>query len=436
MSDMVIRARGLGKEYHLGRAVQNHKTFGDTLGDVFLTPVRRLRNVLAGRSAADHGESIWALRDLSFDVERGEVLGVIGRNGAGKSTLLKILSRITDPTEGYVDIRGRIASLLEVGTGFHRELTGRENIFLNGTILGMRKRELDRKFDEIVEFAGVARFVDTPVKHYSSGMYLRLAFAVAAHLEPEILLVDEVLAVGDAEFQKKCLGKMSEVAATGRTVLFVSHNMAAVNRLCSRTLWLEDGRLEREGPTADIVSAYLVSGAGTDGQMSWPEGIANDGIDEFRLYQVEVWQDPGEPTATLDVRRPFVVELRYAITARLPYCRVGFRLCTSDGLVLFEAYDSDEPDHSGPRAPGEYVACCEVPGDLLNAGRYLLTVNAGVPRIKNFLFMEGVLVLDVADTGAVGSHMGTRRLGVIRPRLRWEIESGRRTPSVSVAGGG
>jgi lipopolysaccharide transport system ATP-binding protein len=258
MSEAAICVEGLGKKYRIGEKHERYKTLRDTLADAAFRPFRAIRSWIYP-NGDDHKSSdniVWALRDVSFDIKRGEVVGVIGRNGAGKSTLLKILSCITEPTEGHADIHGRVGSLLEVGTGFHPELTGRENIYLNGAILGMKKAEIDRKFDEIVAFAEVEKFIDTPVKHYSSGMHVRLAFAVAAHLEPEILLVDEVLAVGDLAFQQKCLGKMGDVARGGRTILFVTHQMNQIRRLCERCIWLDGGRVRRTGPTAEAVSAY------------------------------------------------------------------------------------------------------------------------------------------------------------------------------------
>ncbi len=259
MSDIAISVRNVSKQYHIGAAQPEYRTFRDTLADAVTGPFRRAKQLFTGQtdSAAGLSESIWALKDISFDVKKGEVVGIIGRNGAGKSTLLKILSRITTPTTGEVRYKGRLGSLLEVGTGFHPELTGRENIYLNGAILGMTRAEINRKFDEIVDFSGVEKFLDTPVKHYSSGMGVRLAFAVAAHLEPEILVVDEVLAVGDAEFQKKSMGKMSEVASEGRTVLFVSHNMAAVHNLCKSGILLDEGSLQELGQVTDVVQSYL-----------------------------------------------------------------------------------------------------------------------------------------------------------------------------------
>src|SRR5688572_23632470 len=286
MSDVVIRAEGLGKKYSIGHNAERERyvALRDVISRNMRGFARSARDMLSGRPiiAGDEIEEFWALKDVDFEVQQGEVVGIIGANGAGKSTLLKVLSRITEPSVGRVTIEGRVASLLEVGTGFHPELTGRENIFLNGAILGMRRGEIMRKFDEIVAFAEVERFIDTPVKRYSSGMYLRLAFSVAAHLEPEILLVDEVLAVGDASFQRKCIGKMSDVAGEGRTVLFVSHNMAAVRSLTERTVWLDRGALVEVGPTSDVVSRYL---AATD--LAIGSGVVDLNSEEFRR---DVWK--------------------------------------------------------------------------------------------------------------------------------------------------
>src|SRR6266480_6383227 len=274
MSDIAIRVENLGKMFRIGGKSERYKTFRDTLAGFF-------RKTGARRQAKD--EPFWALKDVSFEIKRGEVVGVIGRNGAGKSTLLKVLSRITEPTKGSAEIHGRVGSLLEVGTGFHPELTGRENVYLNGAILGMHRSEIEKKFDEIVAFAEVEKFIDTPVKHYSSGMYLRLAFAVAAHLEPEILLVDEVLAVGDARFQRKCLDKMQDVGKQGHTVLFVSHNMPAITRLCPRTILLDQGRVLSDGPSHQVASEYLSGGMGTTAVRQWPEMSKAPGNEIVRL---------------------------------------------------------------------------------------------------------------------------------------------------------
>lgn len=278
MSQPIITVEGLGKAYRIGLKIDKNQTFRDALAGAFTSPLKRLKARIGEPTGAD--DTFWAIKDINFEVQQGEVVGLIGRNGAGKSTLLKVLSRITEPTEGQARLRGRVASLLEVGTGFHPELTGRENIYLNGAILGMRKSEIDRKFDQIVEFAEVSKFLDTQVKRYSSGMYVRLAFAVAAHLEPEILIVDEVLAVGDASFQKKCLGKMGDVAKDGRTILFVSHNMDAVASLCSHTLMLQGGRIGPRTPTDEGIKNYM--------------SLSNDG-NELPLKDKPRWQNRKRP---------------------------------------------------------------------------------------------------------------------------------------------
>ncbi len=415
MSEIAVRAEGLGKQYRLGMRRVRYSSLRASIMQALTTPFRR--------RVANPPGAFWALRDVSFEIKRGEVVGIIGRNGAGKSTLLKILSRITEPTTGQAEIHGRVGALLEVGTGFHPELTGRENIYLNGAILGMTRREIQSKFDEIVAFAEIEKFMDTPAKHYSSGMYMRLAFAVAAHLEPETLLVDEVLAVGDAEFQRKCLGKMQDVAHSGRTVLFVSHNMAAINRLCERTLWIDSGQLRLQGPTESVVSRYLTSWAVQAGEQRWVEGLANPGEQTFKFLAVRVRTGAGEITPKLDVRKPFWIELDYALTKRLPFVRVGFVLSTVQGVPVFEMYDSDDARFAGAREPGQYRLRCEVPGDLLNTDRYLLSLNAGLPNVRNLAYAEGVLSFDIEDAGAVGSHIVERREGVIRPRLYWQRET-------------
>src|SRR5512138_3373878 len=309
-----IRVEHLGKRYRIG-AAQTKFRYGmlrDVLVDVAMSPVRLL-NALAGKGMRGSTATsyIWALDDVSFDVEEGRVLGIVGRNGAGKSTLLKVLSRVTEPTKGAVTVRGRVGSLLEVGTGFHPELTGRENIYMNGAILGMRRAEIERKFDEIVAFAEVEKFIDTPVKHYSSGMYLRLAFGVAAHLEPEILVIDEVLAVGDAAFQKKCLGKMGDVARAGRTVLFVSHNMGAIQQLCSRAILLNEGKIVVDDSTGAVVSKYLTMGVTQHGERLWPDIHEAPGDNLARLRGVRVLDRDKKICTSFDVRDPVAIEVEY-----------------------------------------------------------------------------------------------------------------------------
>jgi len=411
MSNVAVQVAGLGKQYQIGDR-PHYNSLRDLLMNAVTRPFRR--------GGADAKRAPFAaLDDVSFEIQRGEVIGLIGRNGAGKSTLLKILSRITEPTTGTARLAGRVGSLLEVGTGFHPELTGRENIFLNGAILGMRKAEIVRKFDEIVEFSEIAKFLDTPVKHYSSGMYMRLAFAVAAHLETEILLVDEVLAVGDAQFQRKCLGKMGDVSSQGRTIVFVSHSMGAIARLCGQSLWLDHGKVVSYGATHDVIAKYLASNSMDRGEVEWPEGIAQAGTDEFKLFAMRIHGQDGGISATVDARCSFTVSFDYEIRKALPYCRVGFVLSTADGTVVFDSYDSDDPANQGRRPPGRYSLRCEVPGHLLLPGQYMLSAAAGMPGLKTLLWEENVLSMTVEDTNALGDVLA-RPVGIIRPKLSWK----------------
>jgi lipopolysaccharide transport system ATP-binding protein len=414
-ANVVIDVAGLGKRYRLGSTPGGYQTLRDAIASMFV----RLRR----RAPAESTETIWALRDVSFQVGRGQVLGIIGRNGAGKSTLLKVLARVTEPTEGEALIRGRVGSLLEVGTGFHPELSGRENVYMNGAILGMRRAEIDRKFDEIIEFAEVERFVDTPVKRYSSGMYLRLAFAVAAHLEPEILIVDEVLAVGDAEFQRKCLGKMSSVAQEGRTVLFVSHNMSAILRLTERCLVLESGRIAIDGPTAQAVETYLTAGQAASGERVW-DGAATDPENPFRPLALRVLDGRGRIVDSVSCLEPFSVEFEYELRAEVTGLRVGLYLTTSRGDPVFTTFDTDAAERFESwttRPAGRYVSRCRFPANLLNGGAFALGVNASAFRIRSFFSDERALTLTVDATGAPGSHWAEPRGGPLRPALAWDI---------------
>jgi len=419
MSHVAIRAVNLGKRYRLGAQVD---TYG-TLRDVLARGVSRLFR--RSEAPAVSKEYIWALKDVSFEVPHGQVLGIIGRNGAGKSTLLKILSRVTEPTEGYAELRGRVGSLLEVGTGFHPELTGRENIYLNGAILGMRRAEIDRKFDEIVAFAELEKFIDTPVKRYSSGMYVRLAFAVAAHLEPEILVVDEVLAVGDAAFQRKSLGRMNEVAQEGRTVLFVSHNMSAILHLTQRAIVLDQGRVVFDGPTPEAVDFYMSSALTRSGERRWlPEEVPASAY-PFRPVALRVKDVRGRVTDTVRSTEPITVEFEYALEAPIQGLRVGIYLLSMRGEYVFTSFDVDDTEafaRWAQRPAGRYVSRCIIPADLLNGGRYLLSVNASVFRVKRYFFEEYVAGFHVDATGAPGSQWPETRAGLIRPRLAWEIE--------------
>jgi lipopolysaccharide transport system ATP-binding protein len=413
-----IEVHGLSKQYRLGEMQAAYGTLRESL-------VHAVRRVTRQERHASR-EDIWALQDVSFEVQEGEVLGVIGRNGAGKSTLLKILTRITTPTVGRAEIRGRVGSLLEVGTGFHPELTGRENIYLNGAILGMKRREIQQKLPEIVDFSGVSQFLDTPVKRYSSGMYVRLAFSVAAHFESEILLVDEVLAVGDAEFQARCLGRMEDLGDTGRTVLFVSHNMQAVSQLCDRALLFEDGRVVLDGPSEEVVARYLQTSAGAGSSRTWSEGEA-PGDDLVRLRSVRIVDHEGDRVDYVDVRRPVGVELGFTVLDGggppvVPKIKV-----TTGGQIAFNAMDVDAR-WGEPSQPGEYVATAWIPGNLLNEG--LIWVDAAVcsidsPKLHHHVSVHEAVSFHVQDPAEGDSSRGTftgQWRGVVRPLLEWTAE--------------
>lgn len=368
-------------------------------------------------------DALLALRDVNFTVEQGDALGIIGRNGAGKSTLLKILSRVTAPTTGKVKVKGRIASLLEVGTGFHPELTGRENIQLNGAILGMSSAEIRRKFDEIVNFAEVEKFIDTPVKRYSSGMYVRLAFAVAAHLEAEILVMDEVLAVGDAEFQKKCLGKMGDVTQQGRTVLFVSHNMGAVTRLCRHAVWLEAGSVALMGDAIDVTNQYLVTGAGMTSQRHWDSPEKAPGDDVARLKSVRALSDGGVSDA-VDIRKPVVIEMEYWNYKPEADLLAAFSFINEQGQILFVSADFNG---DGVKRPGVHRARCSVPGNLFAEGRISVVAEVSTrhPVYQiHFLEWDSVCfnVIDQGQPGSVRADWGRNIPGLLRPALHWESE--------------
>jgi lipopolysaccharide transport system ATP-binding protein len=425
MSDIVIRVENLGKRYRIGTAPEHYKTLRDTLVAVVSAPVRRLRRGTSESKAGTNASIIWALRDITFEVPRGKVLGIVGRNGAGKSTLLKILSRVTEPTEGSAEILGRVGSLLEVGTGFHPELTGRENIYLNGAILGMKRAEIERKFDEIVAFSEVEQFIDTPVKRYSSGMYLRLAFAVAAHLEPEILVVDEVLAVGDAEFQRKCMGKMSDVAQAGRTVLFVSHNMSAILRLTEETMVLDKGRLVYHAPTPQAVDYYMAAGFTGAGEKVWEAGEIPAEAAPFRPLVLRLLDHKGVVADTLRSTETITVEVEYALDQPITGLRVGIYLLTMRGEYVFTSFDLDDPEQFeklGVRQAGHYISRCIIPANTLNEGRYVLAVNASSFKVKRYFWDDHALAFTVDAIGAPGKHWPEPRLGPLRPALEWVIE--------------
>jgi lipopolysaccharide transport system ATP-binding protein len=420
MNDFAIRIENLSKMYKIGvvdeglSTSNRYRTLSESVGEAF----KRRKPVQKAH--------IWALKDISFDVRRGQVLGIVGRNGAGKSTLLKILSRVTEPTTGSVEIHGRVGSLLEVGTGFHPELTGRENIYLNGAILGMKRAEIDRKYDEIVEFSEVAKFIDTPVKRYSSGMYLRLAFAVAAHLEPEILVVDEVLAVGDAEFQRKCLGKMSDVAQEGRTVLFVSHNMSAVLRLTEEAIVLDKGKLAYRAATPEAIDFYMSAGFSDSGERIWsPEEVPTDTY-PFQPIALRLRDGRERVVDTLRSTERATIEIEYRLKQPVSGLRVGLYLLTLRGEYVFTSFDTDDAvqfEQHSTRQPGHYLSRCTIPPDLLNEGRYVLAVNASVFRVKRYFWDDHALAFNVDATGAPGKQWPEPRMGPVRPALDWSIES-------------
>jgi len=411
MSDTVIRVENLGKKYTIGHQGKGYGSFREMLS----SRVRRLWTP-GDPTRSDSQEEFWALQDVNFEVQRGDCLGIIGRNGAGKSTLLKILSRITEPTTGRITIRGRVASLLEVGTGFHPELTGRENIFLNGVILGMKRKEIQRKFDEIVAFAEVEKFLDTPVKHYSSGMYVRLAFAVAAHLDPEILVVDEVLAVGDAAFQKKCLGKMEDVAAKeGRTVLFVSHTMSAIVSLCHRVLWLAQGKTVDVGEPNAMVCRYLLAGAEKSGEIQIPPEKNPD--PRFCLQALRLRNELGEVTAVFDVLKPILLEIDYNVSTYIADLEMSLRITHSSGIIVCSSDRSQSLKH--PLRMGSNCVSVQIPALFLVPGMYSLSLAAHVPAKEILGFYEDLLSLEIEETGSpMAIHHG-RNYGMVFTNWTW-----------------
>jgi len=429
MSDVAVRCEGLGKQYRVGER-ERYKALRDTLTDVMYAPARRLRSLLKGgangTSTNGHERTFWALKDVSFEIKHGEVVGIIGRNGAGKSTLLKILSRITRPTEGYVNIRGRVGSLLEVGTGFHPELTGRENIYLNGAVLGMRRAEIQRKFDEIVAFAETEQFIDTPVKRYSSGMYVRLAFAVAAHLEPEVLVVDEVLAVGDASFQKKCLAKLENVGQAGRTVFFVSHNIQSIQRLCQRAILLDGGRVMSDGPAHEVTGRYLSSGTHSRAVREWADVRNAPGDEAVRLRAVRVKTDEGEVAETFDIRSAVNIEVEFNVLEPGVVIVPNVHFYTQDGVCAFVLFDNDAGWKQRPRDCGTYRSRVRVPQNYLSEGGMVLgaalstmdplTVHCHVCDVVTFQ------VIDKLEGDSARGEFAGHVPGVVRPMLLWSTE--------------
>lgn len=427
MQELAIRAHKVTKQYSIGLPEERAASLPEAVVRAVTAPFRRMQR----QSDSDRERSeLWALKDVSFEIPQGQVVGVIGRNGAGKSTLLKILSRITDPSSGEVDLYGRVASLLEVGTGFHPELTGRENIFLNGAILGMARAEIARKFDEIVAFSEIERFLDTPVKRYSSGMYTRLAFAVAAHLDPEILLVDEVLAVGDASFQRKCLGKMGEVAQAGRTVVFVSHNLGAVQSLCQRVIWLQHGRLVEVGPSSSVIAKYLSAGAErTEDGVTW-SGASAPECPELALRRVRLLDQLGTPRTTFRTDDEILVEMDYDVKQPVRGMRLSFFVVTDMGEVAFCSCSHNLTQSL--QNPGSYTAYCTVPARLLNRRKYYTKVGADVPGVRVFWEAKECLPFHVDGVSYHGSSYDEVHPGTVCPQLEWSIRS-RETPELRVA---
>jgi lipopolysaccharide transport system ATP-binding protein len=421
MSDIAITVDGLGKRYRITHKRDPYGRLTESLWNAARAPLDRVR----GRPNQT-AEWIWALRDVSFELRRGDVVGVIGRNGAGKTTLLKVLSRITEPSAGSATLRGRVGSLLEVGTGFHPELTGRENVFMSGAVLGMRRAEIKRKFDEIVEFAGIEPFLDTPVKRYSSGMQVRLGFAVAAHLETEILFVDEVLAVGDAEFQKKCLGKMSEIGQAGRTVIFVSHSMPAMLRLCDRAVLLDQGRVVTAGPTHAVVRTYLESDLGRTSERRWDDPATAPGDDVARLRSVRVLQG-GCGVDELDITQPLEIEVEYWSANPGPRPSVALHFFNDEGVCLFITQDwNDRQWWAAERRPGLVRATCGIQGNLLAEGQHFVDVAVGIetPPGNNAYEREAVsfVVVDRSEGQGVRGPYAGDWPGVVRPMLDWRVE--------------
>ena len=444
MSDIAIRAEGLGKRYFIGEGGPSYLTLRDAITEGLTWPLRMARR-FAGSGADDRptgpaakagsaGDHIWALKDVTFDVRQGERVGIIGVNGAGKSTLLKILSRITTPTAGRALVRGRVSSLLEVGTGFHPELSGRENVYLNGTLLGMSRAEINGRFDEIVDFAGVEKFMDLPVKRYSSGMQLRLAFSVAAHLEPEIVMIDEVLAVGDARFQKKCLGKMEEIGKSGRTLLYVSHNLASISNLCQRAIILDAGKVVSDGPAGNVVEEYieLVSDVEDDypkGEVSWDTPENAPGNDVIRVKSIRIFQ-PGfaGPLADVDLGRDILVEITYwnwkegaDIRAGILVQNVSFgNVFASANYHGFSAEIDQLTRH--PFRVGLYRSVCRIPAFFLNDITYHLTAVINEGATVNHVMVEGLLRFQVHDSGEMRQEHFSPWTGCVRPRLEWRTE--------------
>jgi lipopolysaccharide transport system ATP-binding protein len=433
--DTAIKIEKLSKIYRIGMKNEQHDSLISTFLSFLKSPVKNyqkyrslyrfddIENIEKYTANTLPEDIIWALKEISLEIKKGEAVGLIGRNGAGKTTLLKIISKITTPSYGRAEIRDRVSSLLEVGVGFHPELTGRDNIYLNGTILGMTKKEVDRKFDDIVEFSGIKKFIDTPVKRYSVGMTVRLGFSVAAYLEPEILVVDEVLAVGDFDFQKKCLNKMEEVGKQGRTVLFVSHNMQAITRLCSRAILLENGQVKYDGPSNEVVSKYMTSGSGVTSERTWTSIDEAPGGEIARLRAIRVTDENGQVAQHFDIRKPIAVEMEYEVLDSGYLLLPHHSLFNGEGQWLFTIVDTDPNWRSKPRPAGRYIGTAWIPGNFLSEG--IIYVQSGIttmqPTIEQFIERDIVSfqVVDSIDGVTARGDWGGTLGGAVRPLLKW-----------------
>ncbi len=413
----IVSIEKISKRYRVGALHPGYETFREMIGGALLTPFRRRRG------GEDARRTLWALKDVSLEVRQGELLGIVGHNGAGKSTLLKILSRITKPTRGRVVLGGRVGSLLEVGTGFHPDLTGRENVFLNGAVLGMRKAEIARKFDEIVAFAEVEQFIETPVKFYSSGMYVRLAFSVAAHLEPEILIMDEVLAVGDAAFQQKCLDKMRDIRRQGRTIFFVSHSMPAITRLCKRVILMQGGEVTSDGDPQTVVGRYLSSSWKAGAEREWPNEDAPG--DRFaRLRRVRVCDESGATTAVVDIRKPFRIEVTFDVLSSGSTALPVVELRNEEGTEIFSTHDTGDEWRRAERPAGRYTSAVQIPGNLLAEGSLVAHVSlmSHFPSTTLHAREANAVAFQVFDDEGAGTARGDYvgpMPGVVRPLLEW-----------------
>ncbi|MDR3458987.1 MAG: ABC transporter ATP-binding protein [Verrucomicrobiae bacterium] len=415
MSNAIIVAENISKRYHLGQASGAGQGIRHIVEHAIRNPAKWWEERRALRKLRQ--EEFWALRDVSFTVNQGDVVGIIGRNGAGKSTLLKVLSRITEPTTGRIEIDGRVASLLEVGTGFHGDLSGRENIFLNGAVLGMTRVEIRRKFDEIVAFSEIEKFLDTPVKRYSSGMFVRLAFAVAAHLEPEILIVDEVLAVGDSSFQKKCLGKMDEVARGGRTILFVSHNMAVMRQLCNKGLLLDKGQILKAGTISEVVDTYLAAGVEHEGH--WRRETEVPKKELIYILEASVFNREGVTSGHLDCTEDFSIEIKVQANGTFGKAQIALSILNKEGVIILTTCQDDRAREYRPIPAGKHTYRVKIPGNFLAPDTYYLRIVTHQPHMEHHDLMESLVSFHVEDVGSLRSVFNDARVGIVEPVLEW-----------------